>query len=465
VAVILDVVYNHLGPEGNYLGQFAEEYFSDRHQTEWGEALNFDGPGSPAVREFFIANAAYWVREFHFDGLRIDATQSVFDDSEEHILASVTRRARDDAGARSVLVVGENEPQHARLVRRPEHGGYGLDALWNDDFHHSAVVAVTGRREAYYTDYQGTPQEFVSSAKYGFLYQGQRYRWQRRRRGTPAFDLHPTNFVNFIQNHDQVANSARGLRLHRLTSPGRYRALTALLLLGPATPMLFQGQEFAASAPFYYFADFPPELAEKVRQGRAEFLAQFRSIATREARECLRAPEARETFEQCKLDFAERERNRPVYEMHRDLLRLRREDKVFAAQAPRALDGAVLGAEAFVLRFFGEEAGDDRLLVVNFGADLNLNPAPEPLLAPPEGRLWRVLWSSEECRYGGSGTPPPETKLNWLIPGHAAVALAPAPAGEVFDPASGEGEVSEEEETRKEVLKAWEREAKDSSAG
>jgi len=464
VAVILDVVYNHLGPEGNYLKQFAEEYFSERHHTEWGEALNFDGPGSQAVREFFISNAAYWVREFHFDGLRIDATQSVFDDSEEHILASITSRVREEARGRATLVVGENEPQHARLVRPAERGGYGLDALWNDDFHHSAVVAVTGRREAYYTDYPGTPQEFVSSAKYGFLYQGQRYRWQRHRRGTPAFDLGPTNFVNFIQNHDQVANSARGLRLHQLTSPGRYRALTALLLLGPATPMLFQGQEFAASTPFFYFADFPEELAEKVRKGRAEFLAQFRSIATREARECLPAPDSRETFEQCKLDFAEREKNRPVYEMHRDLLRLRREDRVFSAQAPRALDGAVLGPEAFVLRLFGE-GGDDRLLVVNFGADLNLNPAPEPLLAPPESKLWRVLWSSEDCRYGGSGTPPLETKLNWLIPGHAAVALAPAPAGEVVDLAAGEGEATEEEETRKEVLKVWEREAKESSAG
>ena len=150
--------------------------------------------------------------------------------------------------------------------------------------------------------------------------------------------------------------------------------------------------------------------------------------------------------------------------MHRDLLRLRREDEVFSRQQPRGLDGAVLGPEAFVLRFFGD-GGDDRLLLVNFGRDLNLNPAPEPLLAPPEGRLWKVLWSSEDCRYGGSGTPPLETKLNWLIPGHAAVAMAPAPAGEVVDLANMGGEVSEEEETRKEGLRLWESETKDSSAG
>ena len=462
LAVILDVVYNHLGPDGNYLRQFAEEYFSARHHTEWGDALNFDDAGSGPVREFFLSNAAYWVREFHFDGLRMDATQSVSDDSQEHILSAVTRRIREEAKGRATIVVGENELQHARLVRPASAGGYGLDALWNDDFHHTAVVAVTGRKEAYYTDYQGSPQEFVSSAKYGFLYQGQRYRWQRRRRGTPSLDLAPHSFINFIENHDQVANSARGFRLHQLTSPGRFRALTALLLLGPATPMLFQGQEFAASAPFHYFADFGGELAGLVRKGRAESLAQFRSMATPEGRECLAAPEAAETFERCKLDLSEREKNAGVYEMHRDLLRLRREDAVFRRQEPRGVDGAVLGPEAFVLRFFGGE-GEDRLLLVNFGRDLNLNPAPEPLLAPPEGRRWAVLWSSEDCRYGGSGTPPLETKLNWLIPGHAAVALRPAQASEVVDLADPGGEVTEEEETREEGLKLWE--TKHSSAG
>ncbi|HEX8117848.1 MAG TPA: DUF3459 domain-containing protein, partial [Pyrinomonadaceae bacterium] len=311
--------------------------------------------------------------------------------------------------------------------------------------------------EAYYSDYKGAPQEFVSSAKYGFLYQGQRYKWQRHRRGTPTFRLKPHAFVNFIQNHDQVANSARGLRAHRLTSPGRLRAMTALLLLGPQTPMLFMGQEFASSAPFHYFADHEPELAEKVRRGRAEFLAQFCSIATRETRAQLSDPGALETFERCKLDHAERDSHREVYELHRDLLRLRREDAVFSAQEPRALDGAVLGPQAFVLRFFGDET-DDRLLVVNFGSDLNLNPAPEPLLAPPAGKVWRTVWSSEDYRYGGTGTPPVETKNNWCLPGETAVALAPADPAEVGDPAGGEGGPSEEEEVRKESLREWEEE-------
>ena len=427
VAVILDVVYNHLGPDGNYLKQFATEYFSARYQTEWGEALNFDGEGSAEVREFFLANAAYWVEEFHFDGLRLDATQQIFDASGEHIIAAVTRRVREAARGRATIVVGENEPQHARLVRPAERGGYGLDGLWNDDFHHSAMVALTGRNEAYYTDYEGRAQEFVSAVKYGFLFQGQRYKWQKARRGAPALDLAPEAFISFIQNHDQIANSGRGDRVHKLTSPGRLRAMTALTLLAPSTPMLFQGQEFAASAPFFYFADHGAELAAKVRDGRLEFLSQFPSLDTVEARRYQPAPADAATFERCKLDLSEREKHAEVYALHKDLLRLRHEDAVFRRQRRRGVDGAVLAPEAFVLRFFDDEDGadGDRLLLINLGPDLRLDPAPEPLLAPPAGALWETLWSSESVAYGGCGTAPLDTEENWRIPGHAAVALKP----------------------------------------
>jgi maltooligosyltrehalose trehalohydrolase len=454
VAVILDVVYNHLGPDGNYLAQFSPAYFTERYQTEWGAALNFDGEHSAHVREFFLSNARYWIEEFHFDGLRLDATQSIKDESPEHFIAALTREVRDAARGRETIIVGENEPQDARLLRPASAGGYGLDGLWNDDFHHTALVALTGRHEAYYSDYRGTPQEFISAAKYGFLYQGQRYKWQRDRRGTPTFRIAPHAFVSFIQNHDQIANSARGLRAQQQTSPGRLRAMTALLLLLPSTPMLFMGQEFGSSAPFHYFADHEPDLAEKVRRGRAEFLAQFRSIATRETRAHLPAPDAPETFERCKLDHAERESHRAVYELHRDLLRLRRTDAVFNAQEPRALDGAVLGSSAFVLRYFGVD-DDDRLLVVNFGSDLNLNPAPEPLLAPPAGKVWQTIWSSEDYVYGGTGTPALETRHNWQLPGESAVALAPADPAEVGDRARDLDGPSEEEEVRKEGLREW----------
>lgn len=427
LGVILDVVYNHLGPDGNYLRQFSTDYFTERYTTDWGTAINFDGEHAGPVREFFLANAGYWIDEFHCDGLRFDATQNIYDTSADHILAALARRVRHAARGRATFLVAENEPQHTKLVRPPAQGGYGLDALWNDDFHHSAMVALTGRNEAYYTDYGGTPQEFISACKWGYLYQGQHYAWQQQRRGTLAFGLPPATFVTFFQNHDQIANTGRGLRCHLLSSPGRYRALTAVLLLGPGTPMLFQGQEFAASSPFFYFADFPEALASLVCQGRVAFLTQFRSLNDPAIQAYLPPPDDPHTFERSKLDLSERQSHAEIYALHRDLLRLRRQDPVLcAAQRPGGMDGAVLALEAFVLRFFSER-GNDRLLIVNLGRDLHLTHAPEPLLAPPEAQRWQTLWSSEEPRYGGGGTAPLETAHHWQLPGHAAVLLWPVP--------------------------------------
>ena len=432
IGVILDVVYNHVGPDGNYFKIFADEYFSDRYECEWGEPFNFDGENSEHVRELFITNACYWIAEFHLDGFRIDATQAIYDASPEYILCAMTRAARNIAETvfekkRSIIFIGENEPQHTKLVRSCDKGGDGLDALWNDDLHHSALVALTGRSEAYYMDYKGSPQEFISCAKYGYLYQGQWYKWQKKRRGTPAFDLEPTAFVGFIENHDQVANSGFGLRAWQQTSPGRYRAMTALLLLGPWTPMLFMGQEFCASTRFFYFNDLHESMHDYVHKGRVEFLSQFPSIASEETRRQLAYPSDAQTFERSKLDFSEREKDihAQALALHRDLLRLRREDALFSAQRKGGLDGAVLGAESFMLRFFSEKNdGDDRLLIVNFGRAEHFNPAPEPLLAPPQNKRWETLWSSESPRYGGPGPVPLDTKDdNWHIPAEAAVAL------------------------------------------
>ena len=427
IAVILDVVYNHLGPDGNYFAKFSPAYFSDKHTTDWGPAINFDGPGCRAVREFFRENAAYWIREFHLDGLRLDATQDIHDESEPHILAEVGVAAREAAGSRSILLVAENEPQEARLIELAARGGFGLDGVWNDDFHHSAIVALTGKSDAYYSDYRGSAQEFVSALKYGYLYQGQWYRWQGKRRGTPAFGTPRPAMVTFIQNHDQIANSLRGQRVHELTSPGRLKALTATTLLGPGTPMLFQGQEFASSSPFLFFADHKPELAKLVEAGRAEFLAQWRACRLPEARDCLASPSSTLTFERCKLDFSEVEKNSAIYQLHRDLLRLRREDPVISKQGSDGLDGAILSPNCFVLRFFSPDFDLDRLLLVNLGRDLEFNPAPEPLLAPPASMQWARLWSSDDPQYGGCGTPPLDSEENWRIPGEAAVVLHPVP--------------------------------------
>jgi maltooligosyltrehalose trehalohydrolase len=422
LGVILDVVYNHLGPDGNYLRAFADQYFSTRYSTDWGDALNFDDTGSGRVREFVLANVRHWIDEYHLDGLRLDATQDIHDASSRHVLADIAAEVRRAAPHRETFVVAENEPQEARLVRHHGEGGYGLDALWNDDWHHTAMVALTGRDEAYYKDYSGCASELVAAARHGFLYQGQWYSWQRKRRGTPARDLEPRRFVHFLQNHDQVANSVRGDRLHALTSANRLRAMTALLLLGPQTPMLFQGQEFAASSPFLYFADHVAGLRDSVREGRQTFLAQFPSIAKADA-ELLADPGDPDTFSRSRLDHRERAAHAEVYALHRDLLALRREDQVLRAAQREGVDGATLGADAFALRYSGAAAGD-RLLIVNLGPPLHLDHVAEPLLAPPARSVWTTRWSSEEPRYGGLGIPSlSQTMDDWYIPGGCAVFL------------------------------------------
>lgn len=422
LAVILDVVYNHVGPDGNFLPRFSPRYFSDS-ATEWGPSLNFDGPDSAAVREYFVSNAAYWIDEYHLDGLRMDATQSIRDSSPEHVLAAAARTARAAAGRRGIVITAENEPQTASLARPAASGGCGLDALWNDDFHHCARVALTGQREAYYSGYAGSPQEFVSSLIRGFLYQGQFYDWQGNSRGSWAGDLPPAAFVHYLENHDQVANTLDGRRLHQLAEPGRHRALTALLLLGPQTPLLFQGQEFNASAPFLYFADHAGALGVAVRDGRRAFLAQFPSLAGPEAAAAIPDPRDAATFQRCKLDHGERVRNAGALALHRDLLALRREDPVFRAQRPGGLSGAVLTDAAFALRFAGKD-GDDRLLVANLGAERDLSPASEPLLAPPPRGAWELQWSSERPEYGGAGVSSPvDEGGRWRLPASSVSVL------------------------------------------
>jgi maltooligosyltrehalose trehalohydrolase len=417
IGVILDVVYNHAGPSGNFLGSFSKTYFTTRYTTDWGAAINFDGEDSQPVREFVITNASYWIDEFHLDGLRLDATQNIYDASPVHILEEIGRAVRESAHGRDTIVVAENEPQDSKLLR-----AFRFDGMWNDDFHHSAMVAISGRNEAYYTDYSGRAQEFISAFKYGFLYQGQYYSWQKQLRGTPSLDLHPSAFIVFLQNHDQIANSMRGYRMDRLANASRCRAMTALLLLAPGTPMLFQGQEFGSSAPFTFFSDHDPEISKLVSDGRAEFTEQFRSFGKADVRVTLPDPADSKNFEACKLDFSERESNSETYTLHKDLLQLRKNDPVFSAM-PRC-DGAVLGERTFVIRYFAAD-GKDRLLLVNLDMDLHLANVPEPLLAPPAGSRWQVLFSSEHPKYGGSGIYSPDSGGEWHIPSDSAIVLGP----------------------------------------
>ena len=453
LGVILDIVYNHFGPDGNYLGVFSDDYLIRGKGHEWGDVINFDGPNSGPVREFFITNGRYWIEEFHFDGFRFDATHAIHDDSAEYIISAVGHAAREAAGWRSIILIAENDLQEAKMVRQrdsesrlqaahrgpdtspdrvnaelqtaPSEMGDGLDAMWNDDFHHSAIVALTGQNVGYFTDYSGKPQEFISAAKYGFLYQGQALSWRKVLRGTPAFRVPVEDFVCFIENHDQIANTGTGHRPRFQTSPGGYRAIAALLLLGPWTPLLFQGQEFGASTPFLFFADVGDAgVRDAIRKGRAELLAPFLSFSAEETLKSLPAPDDPETFLRCKLDFSAREKNREFYNLHIDLLKLRREDSRFRLQQSDGIDGAVLGPMSFVLRYFSE-SNDDRLLLVNLGERHVLKLASEPLLAPPRGGRWETLWTSDSRRYGGADAVATATTEQWLLPAESAVALRP----------------------------------------
>lgn len=437
IAVILDVVYNHLGPDGNYVSQFTDTFFSTKHKTDWGEAINFDDDGSNGVRDFYLANARYWVEEFHLDGYRYDATQNIYDDSKEHILAQISKSARAAAPGKSLYLITENEPQQTWVVRPHEQGGYNMNGLWNDDFHHTAVVALTGRNEAYYTDYLGKPQEMISALKYGYLYQGQYYRWQKRRRGHPGLDLPPHAFVNYIQNHDQIANYGRGHRIDRLAGIDELRAMTVLLLLAPQAPMLFQGQEWMASSDFNYFVDHNETLNGLINEGRLRELSQFPSIADPELLKLVPVPAAPETFTACRLNWDEPSKrwHAAMLLLTRELLRIRREDLTLKrSRHQKTIDGAVLGTHALCIRFFGEH-NDDRLLVLNMDADEHLYVAPEPLLAPPDQTTWEVELSSEEPRFGGHGTKPLESHNeswrlpgeNWRLPGRSATFLKATP--------------------------------------
>ena len=415
LGVILDVVYNHLGPENNQLVQFSKNYLSE-DACDWGSRMNFD---SLPVREYCLTNAIYWIEEYHFDGLRFDASSWLISKSGTPILTDFSKICK--RGQKPVILIAENEPQNSNLLLSFKEGGNQFDGMLNDDFHHTAHVRLTGNREAYYTDYFGTPQEFISSLKYGFLYQGQYYHWQKQNRGVPHLQLKPESFVIFLDNHDQIANSIQGKRLHQLSDPGNYKAMVALLLLGPNIPMIFQGQEFSSSKPFHYFADHSQALNQKITRGRIKFLNQFPRMKNSESHQAIPLPSDIHTFERCKIDFKDRKDHEQTYRMFKDLLHLRNHDPVF--KDIEQIDGSVLGPDSFLLRFFGIE--EDRLLIINFGPDLHFDSCPDPLIAAGKKKKWKALWSSELAKYGGEGCPPFQSP-KWKIAGHSAMVLKPA---------------------------------------
>ena len=436
LGVILDVVYNHFGPDGNFISRFSGAYLT-KVATEWGDALNYDAPGPQPMRELVRENVAHWIDEYHLDGLRLDATQAIIDSSPRHILQEIGNEARRAAGNRHVVLIGENEPQHANLLRSPDEGGVGLDGLWNDDFHHSAVVALTGHTEAYYSDYEGTTRELLAAVRHGFLFQGQRYDWQNKRRGQSTRGLPPRSFVAFLENHDQTANYGMGQRLWERSAPGAYRAMTALLLLGPWTPMLFQGQEWLTTSPFRYFVDHAAELGELVKKGRGEFLAQFPRYHGIANEDRLPDPSQAASFEGCRLDWSEPDKpfHARALRLHRDLIALRREDPTLSRQGEGgvSIDGTVIGGDRLLLRLFGSASpgtkpgSSDRLLLMNLGVDYEPRSLSEPLSAPPPGMRWTLKWSSEDPRYGGQGVRGPRAEHDIFFAGQATEVFVPEP--------------------------------------
>ncbi|HVZ73182.1 MAG TPA: malto-oligosyltrehalose trehalohydrolase [Polyangia bacterium] len=429
MGVILDVVYNHMGSIGNVLPRYSPEY-QRAGGTEWGDGINFDEGARPA-RRLVTENVAMWIDEYHLDGFRFDATQTIFDSSQPHILVDALATARNAAGGRALYFVAENEPQDATIARPVEAGGLGLDALWNDDFHHTARVALTGHRDGYFVDYSGRARELAACVRHGFLFQGQRYRWQKKARGRSTRGLPPRSFVVCLENHDQIANYGLGARTWTRVAPGRLRALTALMLLAPATPMLFQGQEWNATASFTYFAEPGSQIEASVKAGRAQFLQQFLRYAAPDARDRFPDPASPETFAACRLDWDEREApvHARAFALHRDLLELRRTDPTLAREGEGdvEVDAVAVSDTLLVVRYFDDADArglGDRLLLLNLGVDREPASLSEPLVAPPHGTRWHLAWSSDDPRYGGPGVRGPREDHDLFFPGEGAVLLA-----------------------------------------
>lgn len=347
LGVVLDVVYNHLGPDGAYLSAFSPYYFTEPHHTPWGAGLNFDGDHSGMVREFFIENAHHWVHEYHIDGLRLDATHAIADDSPRHFLAELTTRLRESATGRRVLVVVEDYRNLNWMLKPERERGWGVDAVWADAFHHQCRRLLAGDSEAYYRDYSGRTEDLATTIRRGWFYTGQFSTHLGERRGTDPTGIQANRFVICLQNHDRIGNRAIGERLHHRIDLAAYRAASVLLLMAPETPLLFMGQEWAASTPFLYFTDHHPELGRLVTEGRREEFRHFAAFSDPIAREQIPDPQARSTFLSSRLTWDERlgEPHASTLRLYQALLGLRRGEPAFHGASTfhvAALDDATI---------------------------------------------------------------------------------------------------------------------------
>ena len=393
LAVILDVVYNHLGPEGNYLHDFGP-YFTDRYRTPWGAAINFDGPDSDEVRRFFIENALYWVTEFRLDALRLDAVHGIFDFSARHFLQELASAVHEQAERlnRRIYVIAESDLNDVRLVRSPELGGYGLDAQWNDDFHHALHTLLTGERTGYYKDF-GRIQDLAKAFAEGFVYSGAYSPARRRRHGNTSKDIAARRLVVFAQNHDQVGNRLKGERLSALVSFEGLKLAAAVVLLSPFIPLLFMGEEYGETAPFPYFVSHSdPDLIEVVRRGRREEFAYFKGSDEPPD------PQEEATRQSASLDHSLRHqgRHRILYELYKELITLRNETRANAGLSKDRMEVVCLERErTLVVRRWGRE--EQVAAIFHFG-----DTAVSVNIPLPSGR-WLKRLASGEKRWHGPG--------------------------------------------------------------
>ncbi|HEY6452532.1 MAG TPA: malto-oligosyltrehalose trehalohydrolase [Steroidobacteraceae bacterium] len=392
--VLLDVVYNHFGPDGNYLPRYAPQFFSEHHHTPWGAAVNFDGEHNREVREFFIHNALYWLVEFNFDGLRLDAAHAILDDGPCHILAELAQRVRAALPARYVHLVLENEENQARWLERGEDGAPRLfSAQWNDDAHHVLHAAASGESEGYYGDYADDSERLGRALAQGFAFQGETMPYRGSARGEACTHLPPTAFVAFIQNHDQVGNRAFGERLSALAPPPAVRAITAVYLLLPQVPMLFMGEEWHSARPFQFFCDFGAELGAAVSRGRRQEFARFEAFRDESMRARIPDPQAARTFEDSKLDWAAAQAGAHalILGWYRELLAIRRRHVVpLLPGLIGAGEYRVIGTSAVLVRWQGAAA--ELLLMAN------LRDHPVAGFPSPAGAL---LWQEGHVEAGG----------------------------------------------------------------
>jgi malto-oligosyltrehalose trehalohydrolase/4-alpha-glucanotransferase len=397
--VLLDVVYNHFGPEGAYIHPIAPEAFTDRHKTPWGSAINFDGPDSGPVREFVIHNALYWIEEFHLDGLRLDAVHAILDDSPKHLLEDIAERVQAAAVSRQIHLVLENEEnQTGRLARYGNGEPRWYTAQWNDDVHHVLHVAASAETKGYYADYKGDTKKLGRALAEGFAFQGEVMPYRGRPRGAPSADLPPTAFVAFIQNHDQIGNRAFGDRLTDFVSAETVRAISAVYLLLPQIPMLFMGEEWGAAQPFPFFCDFGSELADAVRKGRRQEFARFPEFQDPVMRERIPDPMSNETFASAKLDWAEIEKapHAEWLDWHRRVLAVRHSEIVPRLAAIRSGGQyEVIGDGAVFVRW-DSNAGDVLVLAANLAA--------KPATGFPD-QVGRLLWLEGEVTTDGTFGP------------------------------------------------------------